>query len=181
MRIISIFGKNLFAIQHTGETQDEFAKMFELWQDPEYLEAFFDEHKSDLSNSFRGFVSVEDAIIETFEYMQEFEKELIKLSEQSEANQLEGLDKIFKPLSDTQTSIYPFEKSKAKANWLRLYALKVDNNIYVITGGAIKLTKTMQEREHTAEELKKIEKARRFLIEEGIVDADGLIEIIENQ
>ena len=33
MRIISIFGKNLFAIQHTGETQDEFAKMFELWQE----------------------------------------------------------------------------------------------------------------------------------------------------
>lgn len=181
MKIIPIFGKNLFAIQYTGETQDEFAKMFDLWQDPEYLEEFFEKHKLDLINSFWGIVSIEDAIIKTFEYAQEFEKKLYELSKQNETNQLRGLDEIFKPLSDSKAPIFPFDKSKAKATWLRLYALKIENNIYVITGGAIKLTRTMNEREHTAKELSKIDKTRRFLIEEGIADADGLIEIIENQ
>jgi len=181
MKLICIFGENLFAIQHTGESKDEFAKMFELWQDPEYLESFFEKHKVDLSSPFWGFISIEDAIFNTFEYAQNFEKRLIELSEQSRENQLKGLDEIFNPLNKTPPLIFDFEKSKAKANWLRIYALKIENNIYVITGGAIKLTRTMEEREHTSEELKKIEKTRRFLIEEGIVDANGLIEIIETQ
>lgn len=50
--------------------------------------------------------------------------------------------------------------------------------MYIVTGGAIKLTATMQEREHTAEELAKIEKVRNFLIDERIVDDDSFIEYI---
>lgn len=155
--------------------------MFELWQDPEFLEEFFEKHKIDLINNYWGNWTIEEAIIETFEYAQDFENKLLELSRQSEEDQLKGLDEIFKPLSDTPTPIFQFEKSKARVNWLRLYALKIENNIYVITGGAIKLTKTMQERHHTNEELEKIEKGRRYLIDEGIVDVDGLIEVIENQ
>ena len=49
---------------------------------------------------------------------------------------------------------------------------------YIITGGAIKLTATMQERPHTQAELDKIEKVRRFLLDEGIVDDDGFIDYI---
>jgi len=48
------------------------------------------------------------------------------------------------------------------------------------TGGAIKLTLKMQDREHTNIELSKIEKCKRFLLETGIVDVDGLIEEIES-
>ena len=39
-----------------------------------------------------------------------------------------------------------------------IYAIKLEPGIYVITGGAIKLTRTMQEREHTLRELAKMEK-----------------------
>ena len=48
------------------------------------------------------------------------------------------------------------------------------------TGGAIKLTKTMQEREHTIEELRRLEMVRNMLIEEGIADLDGFNEFVEN-
>ena len=43
-------------------------------------------------------------------------------------------------------------KEKGRPNrqsWLRLYAIKMNVGIYIITGGAIKHTRTMQEREHT--------------------------------
>jgi len=83
MKIIPIFGKNLFAIQHTGETQDEFAKMFDLWQDPEFLEEFFETHKIDLINNYWGDWTIEEAIIKTFEYAQDFENKLLELSRQS--------------------------------------------------------------------------------------------------
>jgi hypothetical protein len=41
MEIVSIFGENLFAIKYAGEDKDEFSRLFELWQDAEYLEEFF--------------------------------------------------------------------------------------------------------------------------------------------
>lgn len=62
------------------------------------------------------------------------------------------------------------------ASWLRLYAIKLEPGHYIITGGAIKLTRTMQERVHTLRELTKMEQVRNLLIEQGIVDLDGFEE-----
>ncbi|MCD4769414.1 MAG: hypothetical protein K8R35_04530 [Bacteroidales bacterium] len=180
MKIVPIFGTNLFAIKYSGEKKDEFARLFELWQDPEYLEEFFESNKSDLENGFWGSISIEDAIIETYNYAQEFEHKLLELSDSNEEDQLTGLENIFAPLYDSQYQIYILNKSKAKETWLRIYALQVENNIYIVTGGAIKLTQTMQERRHTNIELRKIENCRRYLLNKGIVDKDGVIEEIES-
>lgn len=73
------------------------------------------------------------------------------------------------------------EKAKLKntakhASWLRIYAIKLESGIYIITGGAIKLTRTMQEREHTLKELGKMEKVRAFLLDQGIVDKDAFVD-----
>lgn len=70
------------------------------------------------------------------------------------------------------------EKAKVKnrprhASWLRIYAIKLEPGCYIITGGAIKLTRTMQEREHTLAELNKMEVVRSFLLSGGAVDAEG--------
>lgn len=54
--------------------------------------------------------------------------------------------------------------------------LRIANGVYIITGGAIKLTATMQEREHTKKELVKIERVRRYLLEESIIDDNGFID-----
>ena len=61
---------------------------------------------------------------------------------------------------------------------MRIYAIKLAAGIYIITGGAIKLTASMQEREHTLLELQKMEKVRRFLLEENIVDDESFIEYL---
>lgn len=68
-------------------------------------------------------------------------------------------------------------RRRAHDSWLRIYALKLERNTYLITGGAIKLTRTMEEREHTLAELRKMELVRNFLIEQGAVDIDGLKDI----
>lgn len=180
MEIVPIFGKNLFAFRYAGEENDEFTRLFELWQDPEYLEDFFETHKSDLQDGFWGNISVESAIIETFNYAQIFEKQLLDLSKQSEKEQLRGLEEIFSPLHDSQFQIFTLGKSKAKSTWLRIYALRIDKDVYIITGGAIKLTQKMQDREHTMTELRKLESCRNFLLDQGIVDFDGIIEEIES-
>ena len=65
------------------------------------------------------------------------------------------------------------------ASWLRIYAIKLEPGIYIITGGAIKLTRTMQEREHTLVELARMEKVRNFLLDNDIVDLDSFNDYIK--
>ena len=96
------------------------------------------------------------------------------------------LDKLFRPLENSRFSDMLLSKEKARlkdtvrhASWLRIYAIKLEPGIYVITGGAIKLTRTMQEREHTLHELVKMEKVRTFLLEHGIVDKDAFVDYMK--
>lgn len=84
-----------------------------------------------------------------------------------------NLDHFFRPLENNRTSEMLLSKEKGKPHrrsWLRLYAIKLNAGIYIITGGAIKLTRTMQERQHTLLELEKMEKVRSFLLREKIFD-----------
>jgi hypothetical protein len=179
MEIVRIFGENLFAFKYSGESYDEFRRIFNSWADPEYLEDFFENNKSDLINGYYDIHTVEGAIFETYDHAVYLENRLLLLSEQSSSEQLKGLEEIFKPLHNSQTKILQLNKCKAQQNWLRLYALRVDKNVYIITGGTIKLTRTMQERAHTMQELDKISQCREFLLSKGIVRVESLIEETE--
>ena len=46
-----------------------------------------------------------------------------------------------------------------------------------ITGGAIKLTYTMKERQHTLQELTRMDSVRNFLIKKGVSDLDGMSDL----
>jgi hypothetical protein len=75
------------------------------------------------------------------------------------------------------------EKARLKrhvrhSSWLRIYAIKLCDGVYVITGGAIKLTATMQEKAHTLTELKNMEKVRNTLLKENIIDDNSFIEYL---
>lgn len=178
MEIVRIFD-NLFAFKYDDESMHELERLFEFWQDIEYLEDFFSSNSSDLQRDIWHFSSVEDAIFKTLKYAKHLQKKIVKLCTDDGVPKLQNLESLFKPLIDCAYRIEPFNMSKATDNWLRLYALKADVDVYVITGGAIKLTRTMQERDHTALELKKIEACRKYLLESGIVDSEGLIELVE--
>ena len=61
---------------------------------------------------------------------------------------------------------------------LGCYAVKLEHGIFVITGGAIKLTFKMQDREHTKEELRKMEQVRNYLLNENIIDNESFTEFV---
>ena len=60
-----------------------------------------------------------------------------------------------------------------------LWDFFLEKNVFVITGGAIKLTRTMQERSHTHAELDKINQCRQYLASNGVFDLDSFISMIE--
>lgn len=83
------------------------------------------------------------------------------------------LDVLFQPLDDMITNPHNVSKTKSKSSWLRIYAIKIDENRYLVTGGAIKLTLSMQDHPITKNELIKLEKARNYLVEKGVIDSDS--------
>lgn len=74
-----------------------------------------------------------------------------------------------------------FHKGKIKKNRLRFYAIKLDANCFVITGGAIKMSQKMQDHPDTNNELIKLKKARAYLNINGVFDEDSFYELLIEQ
>lgn len=106
------------------------------------------------------------------------EEIFVVLSEKTIEDQNKCLDSLFKPLHE-RNDINELSKSKAKRNWLRIYALKAAPNVYIITGGSIKLTKAMNDRKHTNDELKKLESCRTYLLQHNIIKPEDITEEME--
>jgi hypothetical protein len=62
-----------------------------------------------------------------------------------------------------------------------LYAIRIDENCFVISGGAIKLTHLMKVRPHTQRELDKLDAAKSYLQKQGIFDEDSFFKKITEQ
>jgi len=177
MKIIDTFAiveDSLYSVQYESEELNEFAKCFELWNNPVYLREFFEKNIEDLNLPFWNGITVEDAIKKTREDAIALEDELIHIAEIGRTVRHETLSTLFEPLS--KGIIEEFERDKVRGfvrpSWLRIYAIRIDANLYVISGGAIKLTKTMNTSKHLLLELKKLESTRNKLIDE---DSDDLI------
>ncbi|WP_056928677.1 hypothetical protein [Candidatus Symbiothrix dinenymphae] len=168
----------LWAVRYGDESDNELYKLFEQWNDVVWLRAFFKQNWSDLL-AYYNILDVKTAIIDTIEDSNRLENILLSIS------LVADLDSVFRPLNNyTKESFLEKENPRLSqrqkhASWLRLYAIKLSQGIFIITGGAIKLTATMQERDHTAKELIKIEQTRRFLIENGIVDETGFVDYLK--
>ncbi len=103
------------------------------------------------------------------------ENSLYEYSEQGFGNSGNDLQHLFKPLNNFEYTITAHQKSQARVRkgWLRLYAIRLAKNCYLVTGGAIKLTLEMK-RDHLEIELKKLEQAKQFLLKNGIVYPEDL-------
>jgi hypothetical protein len=168
MGIIDTFVPGLYAIKYTGQELDELERLLDCWEDIEFLELFFEQNKADLS-FFK--IGVEEAIRITRKEAKEL-RNTLKDAEEGWLNK-------FKPLNNTDYKIIKLSKQKSKRYWLRFYAIKIDQKIFLITGGAIKLTHLMEDRPHTKEELQKLTKCRDYLIENGVFDEDSFIDFLE--
>ena len=143
------------------------------WNDVVWLRNFFKANLEDLTSYFK-ITDVNQAIYDTIDDSERLQCLIMDISPEAE------LDKLFRPLDNSRTSEMILGKEKARlhntpkhASWLRIYAIKLEPGIYVITGGAIKLTRTMQEREHTLVALARMEKVRRFMLDNNIMDKDS--------
>ena len=171
----------LWAVRYEGKEDNCFEELFNQWFDMQWLVSFFKDNLHDLTSYFH-ITDVYEAVMDTVEEASRLECLMLDLS--PDAN----LDLLFRHLENSRFSEMLFGKEKAKGDgsrrhpsWLRIYAIKIDQGVYLVTGGAIKLTATMAERSYTLSELAKLEKVRNYLMDNGVFDKDGLTEYIDNE
>lgn len=172
MRIIDIFAiikDSLYAVQFDNEQEfiHAWTKCFELWNDPLYLYDFFEEHEDDLNQPFWKGITIEEAVSKTQKDAKLLERKLKEVAETGKTERHETLSTFFETLSKDKIEKYEKDKAKGvlKPSWLRIYAIRIDPNCFVITGGGIKLTKTMNDRQHLLEELDKLDFTRQLLLD----------------
>jgi hypothetical protein len=157
----------LYSVQFSGQKKMEFDRLFELWNDPIYLDSFFAEHIADLQQEYWQGMNIGEAIKKTIRDATELERKIKYLAEQGRLSKFENLSDLFKPLFNKPTKLEEFEKSKAKGllhkSWLRVYAIRLKPNLYLVSGGAIKLTEDMNHSAHLLLELEKLKITHKYL------------------
>lgn len=170
---------SLFAVRYDGDTDNIMEILFDQWSDVVWLKYFFKDHASDLRKYF-AIEDINEAIQDTLDDNEILQRTVLSLD-------IDNLNQVFRPLDNMSTGMDVLNKEKARPkttpsrhiSWLRLYAIKLDDRKFLITGGAIKLTHKMEEREHTVKELRKLDRVRRFLMAESVYDAISFDDFIE--
>lgn len=170
---------HLWAVRSNEKETDELSLLFRQWSNFNYLLDFFFANLDDL-RSFFHIEKVSDAIKDTLDDAQELERLILDFP------YTERLDGLFHPLSLSDNRMHELTREKARnwdrkqhPSWLRIYAIRIEPNVYIITGGTIKLTATMQEREHTLLELEKLNECRDYLKQNGVFDQDSFVDFYE--
>ncbi len=168
---------HLWAVKDPEKEYDELTELFNKWNNAKYLLDFFMANLDDLKTYFH-IEKVSRAIQDTFEDADELEELIMEFP------YTEHLDELFRPLGAADAGSVELARQKAKnwdrnkhASWLRIYAIRLEKDVYIVTGGAIKLTATMQERAHTALELEKLDRCKSYLKANGVFDQDSFIDL----
>lgn len=173
MKIISIFEERLFAFHWEGEEMNELARLLSCWNDVDYLFKFAQQHSEDIPKGLTLVELVNQLLFDS----QELDEILNEIAENTNRNWSE----FFKPLNNLEYGTTELSRQKGRKNYQRVYAIKIDKNCFVITGGTIKLHHMNKDRPHTAKEMQKMEKCRDYLKFMGIADTDSFYELINEQ
>jgi len=175
---------HLYAVKWKGEEKDCLQETFAKWRDVEYLEEFFETHKGLLNSGIWSEMTVERAVEFTITEAEAFWLELLEAAEAKKPEEVRRkLQNLFVPLSENTIvkiqgaiSFDPRRKAYGTSypSWLRLYAVEIQPAVFVLTGGAIKLTKKMQDFPETMIQLMRLEKCLSMFKENYIEDFDSL-------
>ena len=116
------------------EDADELTRVFRNWSNFDFLLDFFLDNFKDLDHFF-SIRSIRKAIQDTVEDADYLEKMILQFPG------TEDLDTLFHPLSLSDNRAAELTREKARnwdrerhASWLRIYAVRLEEGIYVVTG-----------------------------------------------
>ena len=167
MEIVNIFATYLYAFRYDN-IDNEYRRLIKLWTDTEYVKKFAEDNNIKNKNNFI------DKVAQDADDIDDFLKYIVE-----DGNLLGD---YFAPYNDSELGfkILSLQKGKKKQSNLRIYAIKIAENLFVITGGAIKITQTTQEHQDTKKEHTKLKQAKQYLESEGVFDEETFYELLNS-
>lgn len=144
MEIIELYPPYIFSIKYDGQNENEFDRLFTEWNDVEKIMNFLITNQSHLKTDIWNKVTEpETAARQIMEEARELEFLFEKLNEMSISGRKPDFDSHFKYLDGKYKYEIEYQPMKSYGNirpsLIRLYAIKMSTNTYLITGGGIKL------------------------------------------
>jgi hypothetical protein len=182
LKILPIFteqNEGVYAVHHNDELLDALETLQERWSDPEYVYQYFKDNRNLLDNPrYRDF-TIQEAAMKTLEDAMELFDQLENYAKTGFENNEQNLSDFFKPLHKNETNLPAYQASKTYGvnindSWLRLYAIRLDVNCYIITGGGIKMVDAMQDVPYLAQQLEYIKLTQNYLEEQQIIFPEDL-------
>lgn len=170
MKIVNIFAYRLLAFKFSDQKQNELERLLNLWNDVNYLFNFVNENKNDIPATH----NIGEIVMDLLESAKEIDRRILVFCN----NPKKKLDDFFIPLNNHEYKIGRLSRQKGKQNYLRIFAIRIDCDCFIITGGTIKFHHLNREREHTQKEMLKLERCRNYLNDRNVFDADSFYELL---
>ena len=184
MEIVEIYEDWLYSISFDEEDLNEYHRVFREWHDLDYLVRFFSENKDYVNTDFWKNAGLNpnnpelsaERVIDEADNMELYIRKLV-------ANCAKGVkpdfDEYFHFLGGKYKCLWSLEPVKSygtdSPSLLRLYAIKIDANCYLIVYGGIKLGDTIQNSPGLKEKVfNKIDSVLSFLKANSITESEDL-------
>lgn len=165
MKIACIFENQLYSFHYDEYDENEYNRDLNQWSNTAYLFEFAKENNIPNINSFV------DEIYDNLEELEDLINDIAETDGQ--------FKRLFIPLKYSETNkTISLRKGKINHNRLRLYAIKLIDELFIITGGAIKMSQRMSDHPGTAEEHRKLYAARQYLEINDIYNENAFFELI---
>lgn len=168
-------------MRYHGNEFNEYDRLMELWSDIDYLYTFFSKYNEFLKNDvWSQTPNIESAIRQVLQEAISLETFLETLADNTDKGIKPDFDSHFHYLEGKYKFIMVYQPMKSygphRPSFIRLYAIKISDNCYLITGGGIKLAHTIQDSPELDKEVfQKIDGTLNWLKVNGILDASDLI------
>lgn len=182
MEIEEIYNDVLYSIKFDDCDLNEFDAAFTLWSDLEYLSAYFERNKLLLESPFwkeNNLNNNAEAIKWILKDSVSLKKRLFEWATNSQLGLRPDLDFYFEPLMGQYSYVHQLVPSKGYGvnhpSMLRLYAIKISSNCYLVVHGGIKLSANIAGTPELEEIVFiKIENVLRFLKNNAIEEPEDL-------
>lgn len=180
MEIIDIFAPYLYSVQYDENDIDEYHRLFQEWNDKTFVSDFLEANEKLLNGStWKDTPSPEAAALKISREAEELEEKFHELKNNANGNKKPDFDSHFDYLDGEYKFVYELCPMKSYGtetpSFLRIYAIKLDANCYLITGGGIKLNKKIQNspglKDHV---IKNIDKVLMWMKQNGIMGSDDV-------
>lgn len=185
MKFLPIFteqNEGVYSILLDGNTLDALTFLKEKWGDPEFVRNFFKKNKHLLDTPRYSEFSVNEASIKTLEDAIILFDQLETFTKSGFEKDTDNLSDFFKPLHKNETNLPLYQASKTygisiQDSWLRVYAIRLAVNCYIITGGGFKLVGAMQDDPYLKHQLDIIKQTQNYLESMGVTNPEDLTDL----